>query len=1374
MSFSARRWCFWPALLVFAVSLSALKPAGASDLGGDWVSRFPTPTNADLYDVATNGSTNIVAVGSRGTILTSTNLVSWATITSGVTDDLIKVIWTGTQYATVGVEGHVLTSPNGTNWTVSTPGNTATDTLQCIAWTGSELVVAGGYTTSSGYACLVLTSTDGGVTWKRRTFPTLLPIKRMVWTGALLVGLMNGATASSIDGSEWAVHPLPAAVGNGGTGTISLVWTGSQLLVSGDTLWNSIDGLSWSEYHTGLTGVVGVNLSWTGNDLVVTNSSSQVFVSADQVNFTNFSSSLPAPEVSATRFATSAGSSLVLVGLGGHIDTQIVSNDSTAGTWTPSNSQSTPLECLGIAQSPSLFVGVGKGISWTSPDGNTWTQHLLASNSFQSVAWSGTQFVAAGSGVWTSPDGVTWTVVSTLPADSTGNQVWFSVNWVGGKGYASGYNYTTGLAMSQMSTDNGTTWTAGDMAEVALGIASDGGTPARLVAVGAGGAVMISTDGTTWSSGGVGLPSGQDFHDVAYGNGQFVAITTGGAIYSSTTGATSWVLREATSASLYGIARTGNEFIVVGSAGSLLRSFDGVNWRLGDSSVSQDLTNVLWTGSRLIAAGASANFITSDGTPPSPPTLQFTATAESITEGGSVGLFISLSQAWKSQITVPLSYSGSAAASRYVTPASPVVFNPGDTSKFIVVDSIDDHISQGTQNIVVTLGTPTGGAVLGTAITNTITVLDNDPAFTTSPVDQLVALGSSFTFSAQMSGAVSYQWIKDGVAIAGAKGASYTVAKAVAASAGTYAVSATDASGVTTTDSGVGRLGVVTVQTGSQMINSGGIFTATATAVGPAGALSYQWGWGSAMLSRPLSDGGGISGSKTSKLTFTNLVPGDTSVYTCQVTLGSGGSAPSMTATTVSLVVNALPVITPPAAITTRVGSPVDFTPSATPTPTKWTITGLPAGLTYSSLNGHITGTPTKGGITSTVTITGSNQYGTGQPVTLSIAVASLPTVTQGSFIVLVPRDVNTNGDLGGRVDLTTTATGTFTGKLTMPVTPLSFSGQLSGSPTGNPGGSVTVTRTAPLPSVKLDFTIDQGTGAVNLTVTVGTAAPYTAVGPAVAVQTAAGTGAYNFALSPHAGSPSGHPAGDGYGQFTVAGTGLLAVAGKLADGTSYTCNSYTATDGSIPLYASTNSGKGSLVGSLGLTLDPTTNYANNSITGPITWYKSVDAGNRSYASGIPLMQLDVDGGRYTAPVGVQIVMNLPTGLGNAKLAFNGGPGDLANLGQASRNPSGNFTVIAPAKVTPPSPDVASTTLVFTPGTGLFNGQFTLSDLDHTLSPAPTIVRTVQYYGVLIRPGGAPAMVGKGFFNLPQMPYISSGTRVILTPIVSGEATLSH
>ena len=70
-------------------------------------------------------------------------------------------------------------------------------------------------------------------------------------------------------------------------------------------------------------------------------------------------------------------------------------------------------------------------------------------------------------------------------------------------------------------------------------------------------------------------------------------------------------------------------------------------------------------------------------------------------------------------------------------------------------------------------------------------------SFTTQLASQTVTAGTAVTFTAAASGspAPTFQWRKNGANITGATGASYTIASATTADAGTYAVVATNSAG---------------------------------------------------------------------------------------------------------------------------------------------------------------------------------------------------------------------------------------------------------------------------------------------------------------------------------------------------------------------------------------------------------------------------------------------------------------------------------------------------------------------------------------------------------------------------------------------------
>jgi hypothetical protein len=76
----------------------------------------------------------------------------------------------------------------------------------------------------------------------------------------------------------------------------------------------------------------------------------------------------------------------------------------------------------------------------------------------------------------------------------------------------------------------------------------------------------------------------------------------------------------------------------------------------------------------------------------------------------------------------------------------------------------------------------------------------NAPAFTAQPTPQILASGSTIVFTATATNAPSYQWQRDGIALADATNRMLVIANAGPADAGTYAVIATNPSGLVVSD----------------------------------------------------------------------------------------------------------------------------------------------------------------------------------------------------------------------------------------------------------------------------------------------------------------------------------------------------------------------------------------------------------------------------------------------------------------------------------------------------------------------------------------------------------------------------------------------
>lgn len=1314
-------------------------PASAAVVGEQWTVRNPLPTNEDLNAMAANGTTNAVAVGNRGTILYTTTGTSWTPVTTNpaVNADLRDIAFNGTRYVAVGYGGAILWSYDGNNWNVLPPVEAA---FMGLVWTGGQFIATGGTFNSStnSWGGVVYTSPNGE-TWTRRPVAGSPSFFAIASNGTISITIANGMVYTSTNGSTWTKRTLPKPVGSSTANVNSIAWHNGQFILTGEKVWVSTNGINWT-LKSDLDFLIGMTLRWSGSELIATHAIGLFYTSTDGLNWSNRSEGLPTQPLGGGRL----GAGLLSVGFGGHIERQV-----SVGGWSFAHNVKAPFNIGGIATNGTRLVAVGQNISWFSTDnGATWTETYYANLEMNDVTWDGTQFIAAGRGAWRSPDGVTWT--SVIPRFTSDYQRFFTVASVGGKTFASGYDSEFNQAMSAVTTD-GTSWSPANMSNVMLAIATDGG---KFVAAGWRLGVLTSTDGTTWTQAFGGNAFGEDFTSIVYGGGQFVAVSTSGVIYTSPTG-TNWTARQQAPQILRSVIRTSNEFLAVGGRGLVVRSFDGQFWRDELQPTSTDFNDVLWSNSRLIAVGASGNIFTSDGTAAEQPTISISSGSLTMAEtGGTATINVTLSKAWPIPVNVPLAFSGASGNNvDYTASATTVEFKHGDPlTKSVTLTSKNDVLDEPDETLTVTALQPDGDAGLGTAISHTLNILDDDsePVFGAPLVDQLVAVGSPFAFSAPATGTVpiTYQWKKGAAVVAGAKASTYSVAKAALSHAGEYSVDAKNISGTKT--SSKGKLGVVTVSSQIKVVKAGSTVVLNASA---AGAVSYQWRNGTGLL----TNGDRITGATQPQLTLSGVVPGDSESYVCEVSLGSL----TLDSATIDLgVIDGLPVISQPN-VQTRVADPVDFTPAVSSRPHKWAISNLPPGLGFSATTGRITGKPNKSG-TWAVKATATNLYGPSQQGTFNIVVDDLPVATLGTFVALLPRDP-LNNQLGGRVEITTQSNGQFSGKVALSATSYGFKNVLS-APMGNdPGAQLTVAR-GRLPALNLQFSIGAGSGVLTVMVSVGEAANV-GLGVAKAPATASRIGAYNVAFGPAPSSPAGTPEGFGYLQFKIDSTGSFNAAGRLADDTRYTVASQVAAGGVIPLFIPAYGDKGSVLGNLTLMEDAGSNFANNSITGSATWFKAATNSGRSYASGFELMTLQADGGRYTAPTGTQVVMNLATPV---HAAFTGG-----NLALASRVPDNDFTVTAPAKVTAVAAIPAATSLKFDTTNGLFSGQFLLSDTDTSIVPNKPLPRTVLYSGVLIRPGGQLPMRGYGYFNLPQMPTASPKTTGTTSPTLSGAASLT-
>ncbi len=99
-----------------------------------------TPTDEHLLDAA-NSPDLAVIVGYYGTILTSTDALTWAQATSGTAEHLGGITFDGHEFVSVGTGGVVLRSRDGTDWRMSNSG--VATTLNGIAGSPARWVAVG-------------------------------------------------------------------------------------------------------------------------------------------------------------------------------------------------------------------------------------------------------------------------------------------------------------------------------------------------------------------------------------------------------------------------------------------------------------------------------------------------------------------------------------------------------------------------------------------------------------------------------------------------------------------------------------------------------------------------------------------------------------------------------------------------------------------------------------------------------------------------------------------------------------------------------------------------------------------------------------------------------------------------------------------------------------------------------------------------------------------------------------------------------------------------------------------------------------------------------------------------------------------------------
>ncbi|MBD1397842.1 immunoglobulin domain-containing protein [Pontibacter sp. JH31] len=248
---------------------------------------------------------------------------------------------------------------------------------------------------------------------------------------------------------------------------------------------------------------------------------------------------------------------------------------------------------------------------------------------------------------------------------------------------------------------------------------------------------------------------------------------------------------------------------------------------------------------------------------------------------------------------------------------------------------------------------------------------------TVQPVGGAICPGASHTFNATATGTnVTYQWLKNGVAINGATGSSYTISNAVAGDAGDYTVRATGNCGILTSSVAtliINTLPAITTQPTAAQACVGGTASFSVAASGT--GVTYQW----------QKNGGNITGATSNTLTLTSVQTSDAGNYRVIV---SGTCSPSQTSNAVALTVNTPPAITAaPQPVTVCEGQSASFSVGATGT-----------GLSYVWRKN---GDPITGATSSSYTISNVNRADAGNYTVTVSGTCGTPVTTLGALLTV-------------------------------------------------------------------------------------------------------------------------------------------------------------------------------------------------------------------------------------------------------------------------------------------------------------------------------------------------------------------------------------
>ena len=407
-----------------------------------WTER-DSGVSVTLRDAEGGDNTTLLAVGDNGTILRAdtSNLDNWAPQSSGTSETLLHAYYGGSpnQFVVVGTRGTVLTSPDGLTWTTRTPG--------IISDIVGVTYVTGG---SPGYFLVavdgtILKSTDQGVTWVDAGISLTEPGAGLAALNSTLVVFGTGKEKlhTSDQGATWTRQTLNV----NGPSFYNITRGPDKYVLAGSGTGWSTDGQTW---HFSINSVPFEDIAYGAGIYVGVGAASNlqrpIRVSYDGILWRQLENPMASFTMNGVHYANGM---FVATGNSGTI---ITSPDGL--TWTERTLTSATLNAVTYGGGMWVIVG-DSGQSRYSMDGVTWMTSSHGGN-MNAVSYANGLFVAVGDsgGIRTSVNGINWTsrssgVFKDLRGVEYINGVWVAVGLQDG---------SSGPAVVTTSTD-GITWT---------------------------------------------------------------------------------------------------------------------------------------------------------------------------------------------------------------------------------------------------------------------------------------------------------------------------------------------------------------------------------------------------------------------------------------------------------------------------------------------------------------------------------------------------------------------------------------------------------------------------------------------------------------------------------------------------------------------------------------------------------------------------------------------------------------------------------------------------------------------------------------------------------------------------------------------------